>query len=264
MAAEVRKSDGVQRVHARAPKASRRVRSLTMAAGKLLAVGRARPSLVVVVLCALLGAATATDIDVLVLYTPLTLSLYSDVAALTALLEGGADPTLRHVRWGFRVAYDLCKTREARNVFRKEMGRSPEAWDWKAAHVPDALSEEAEAERDEREKAKAKEKKKKAEKARKERRRAEEEARQQALAALQTAAASADVDALEATVAEALRVGAEGDVVGAAQAQLAELKRKESDPEELKRREREKRAAAAEARLGGLSETQRAFMLGKS
>ena len=54
-------------------------------------------------------------------------------------MTAGADPTLRHVRWGFRVAYDLCKTREARNVFRKEMGRAPEAWDWKAAHVPDAL-----------------------------------------------------------------------------------------------------------------------------
>ena len=94
-----------------------------------------------------------------------------DVAALTALLEGGADPTLRHAALGFRVAYDLCKTREARNAFRKEMGRSPEAWTGGGA-CPDALSEEAEAERDERER-ESEEKKKKAEKARKERRRAE-------------------------------------------------------------------------------------------
>lgn len=77
-----------------------------------------------------------------------------------ALLEAGHDPTLRHVRWGFRPPYDVASTREARNAFRRHRAAASDAWDWQAAHVPEGMTEEQEAERDEREKAKAKEKKK--------------------------------------------------------------------------------------------------------
>ena len=77
-----------------------------------------------------------------------------------ALLEAGHDPTLRHVRWGFRPPYDVASTREARNAFRRHRAAASDAWDWQAAHVPEGMTGEQEAERDEREKAKAKEKKK--------------------------------------------------------------------------------------------------------
>ena len=65
---------------------------------------------------------------------------------------------------GFKVAYDVGKTKAVRNAFRRQMARAPEAWDWAAAHVPSGLSEEQEEEKEEKEKAKAKEKEKKTKK----------------------------------------------------------------------------------------------------
>ena len=65
---------------------------------------------------------------------------------MTALLRDGHDPTRTHISHGFRVAYDCAKTKEVRNAFRRYRGLAPKRWDWAAAHVPEALTEEAEAE----------------------------------------------------------------------------------------------------------------------
>jgi len=58
------------------------------------------------------------------------------------------------------VAYDVARTKEVRNAFRRARAAGEDAWDWAAAHVPEGLTEEAEAEKEARERAKAKEKKK--------------------------------------------------------------------------------------------------------
>ena len=167
------------------------------------------------------------------------------------------------------MAYDVAKTKEVRNAFRRAMAAEPTRWDWTSGgHVPSALTEEGEAEREERERAKAKEKKKRAEKARKERRKADESARADAVATLRAATSDDGVEPLEAAL-KALTTLCDGDgggggggevaeAIAAATARLAELR----DPDWQRRRERERRAEAAERRLGGLSAAQRAFMSG--
>ena len=57
--------------------------------------------------------------------------------------------------------------------------------------------------------------------------------------------------------AAALSGGCDAEARGAAEAALGRLR----DPEAVRQREREARAAAAEARLGGLTPAQKAFML---
>mmetsp|Transcript_18860 Transcript_18860/g.56532 ORF Transcript_18860/g.56532 Transcript_18860/m.56532 type:complete len:223 (+) Transcript_18860:2-670(+) len=176
-----------------------------------------------------------------------------DAGRVQVLLEGGADPALRHVRYGFRVPYDVAKTREVRNAFRKARAELPERWDWAAAHVPQGLTEQEEADREERERAKAREKKKKAEKARKERRKQEEAERAAAAALLVEATAGADLAALSASIEKAQGVGCDGAELERARERLAALQFEATDPAAIARREREKRAAAAEARLNRLT-----------
>ena len=194
----------------------------------------------------------------------MTAASAGDAEGVARLLESGADPTRGHIRYGFRVAYDVAKTKDVRNAFRRAYAARPDAWDWSKAHVPSALTDEAEAEKEEKAKEKAKEKKKRAEKARKERRRAEEGARSEAEAELRQCTIGEDVDALQAALAKFGSLSAPADedldsgsarsgsavpeAVAAARARLTEL----TDPDWQRRRERERRAEAAERRLGGL------------
>lgn len=39
-------------------------------------------------------------------------TIAGDAARVAQLLEAGENPTLRHIRWGFRVAYDVAENRE--------------------------------------------------------------------------------------------------------------------------------------------------------
>jgi ankyrin repeat and zinc finger domain-containing protein 1 len=56
-----------------------------------------------------------------------------------------------------RAAYDLAKTREVRNVFRRCAAAHPEWWDWLGTgRVPSVLSREMEEEREERKKSRRK------------------------------------------------------------------------------------------------------------
>ena len=52
-----------------------------------------------------------------------------------------------------RTAYDLARTREVRDVFRRAAGDMPDKWDWLGAgHVPSALTRDAEDAREEKKK----------------------------------------------------------------------------------------------------------------
>ena len=46
----------------------------------------------------------------------LTLAL---ILTLTLTLAEGADPTLRHLTYGFKVAYDVARSKAVRNAFRR-------------------------------------------------------------------------------------------------------------------------------------------------
>ncbi|KAJ3311757.1 Ankyrin repeat and zinc finger domain-containing protein 1 [Boothiomyces sp. JEL0838] len=70
------------------------------------------------------------------------------------LLENGADPTI--AKLGKRP-YDVCSTKEARDVYRRHMHHYPDQWDYKLANVPGPLTEEME----ERQKEKERERRKK-------------------------------------------------------------------------------------------------------
>jgi hypothetical protein len=157
------------------------------------------------------------------------------------------------VRFGFRVAYDLCKDRETRISFRKHRAEHPDQWDWQAAHVPAGLTEVDEAEREERERQKAKEKKKKADKARKERRKLEEAELAAAMTALLEATSGSDIPGLAASIQGAEAAGCDEEALSQARAKLEALKFEATDPVAIQRRERERRAAAAEARMSALN-----------
>lgn len=140
------------------------------------------------------------------------------------------------------------------------MAAYPHAFDWEAAKVPSGLTDEAEAEREERERAKSREKKKRAEKARKERKRlegAERAARDAegaaALAALDEVVAGDDMRALGERIEDAVEKGVQPEALEEARARLDALRLEAADPEVQKRKERERRAAAAEARFAKLA-----------
>jgi len=163
------------------------------------------------------------------------------------------DPAVRHVRFGFRVPYDLCKDRDTRTSFRKYRAEHPDQWDWQSAHVPSGLTELDETEREERERQKAREKKKKAEKARKERRKLEDAERVAATAALLEAASGSDIPRLAASIEEAEELGCDEAALNQARSKVEALKFEATDPLAIQRRERERRAAAAEARMHALN-----------
>ena len=66
-----------------------------------------------------------------------------DVHRVVALLESGADPTVRDERG--HVPYQLAGQKETRDAIRRFMAGHETMWDWKAACVPSALTEEMEA-----------------------------------------------------------------------------------------------------------------------
>ncbi|TPX35030.1 hypothetical protein SmJEL517_g02421 [Synchytrium microbalum] len=68
------------------------------------------------------------------------------------LLSLGSNPTVKNIR-NLRP-YDVASDKDTRNAFRRVMYRQPEAWDWKDAHVPSALSPEMEEEQRIKDKAK--------------------------------------------------------------------------------------------------------------
>ncbi|EEP79366.1 conserved hypothetical protein [Uncinocarpus reesii 1704] len=75
--------------------------------------------------------------------TPLHLAANSNAAAIVKALltKAGADPTLLNAEE--RPAFDLAGDRPTRDAFRiarHELGEA--SWDWEAAHVPSAMSQE--------------------------------------------------------------------------------------------------------------------------
>lgn len=76
-----------------------------------------------------------------------------------SLLDDGADPTARDGKG--RVPYYLCPSQRARDAFRRWRGSNEEDWDWHAAQVPDAITEETDQKRKEKEKEKRKKQKEK-------------------------------------------------------------------------------------------------------
>ncbi|KAI5062222.1 hypothetical protein GOP47_0022761 [Adiantum capillus-veneris] len=98
--------------------------------------------------------------------TPLhNASQLGQVDLVLELLEKGANPCSKDHRG--RTPYSLATDKETRNAFRRFMAANIDMWDWHAASVPSALTDEMEAaqaakqaEKDAKRKAKAKEQKK--------------------------------------------------------------------------------------------------------
>lgn len=182
-----------------------------------------------------------------------------DCEELKRLLEEqGFDPTLKHPEYGHLLAYQVCTTKQARNVFRRSMAILPDMWDWGAAQVPGPLTAEMEAEAKEKQKEKEKQKKQKKQKAKMEEREQVEQQRSVAVAALAEAMEGSDYQVLQVTIEQAKQC--EADITAAmVRLQALEVAWQEqqeqatsySTPEARKQREREARALAAERRFGG-------------
>lgn len=228
------------------------------------------------------AAAAAMEAEARALPSELHLaSVAGDRAAVAALLEAGADPTIQHIDFDFRTPYDVAAGGGARDAFRRFRGNHPCAWHWGRAHVPSGLTEAEEEARAEREAQRRRERRRAADRTRRARRQGEAAERLQAEAAVEAAAALAiaakaeaesriesveaaeaevaAAEALEASLEAALAVGCDGARVEAARAQLAALQ----SPAQIAMRARRRRAAEVSRRLGGLSEAQRAFLLGQ-
>jgi len=179
----------------------------------------------------LLGALLSKDPTLLEMPDILHTAASQDASSvITLLLARGVNPTLTN--GAGQTAYDLTRSRDSRWAFRREMYRCPDAWDWKAAHVPSSLSPEQE----DRERAK--------------------DAKKDAI----TEAQKADDDALEAAFQERQRekekeqylfkghvLSAQAKSVLERQADLVNM-----SAEARKKLDREQRARAAEARLKNL------------
>jgi hypothetical protein len=67
-----------------------------------------------------------------------------DARGVAQLLEAGQiDPAARD-SWG-RTPYTVAASKEVRDAFRRAMGAEPDKWDWTAAGVPSALTDELQA-----------------------------------------------------------------------------------------------------------------------
>ena len=87
-----------------------------------------------------------------------------DAACVTRLLQSGADPTIAHVAYAGKVAYDVALDGRTRDAFRLFMRQRPSEWEWvERAHVPCGLTEAEEAEAERQRATEAKEKKKRKE-----------------------------------------------------------------------------------------------------
>ena len=164
--------------------------------------------------------------------TPIHLAASTNVTAIVAALltKAGADPTIPNADG--KLPFDLSASRATRDAFRlarHELGE--DRWDWSKAHVPPGLTKEEADQRAERERVEA-------EKAEVERRKVEEER-------------------LRREGPKVPETGRKGKALGGGEvAKTAEERREEEGrglTEEMKRKmERERRARAAEARLGKL------------
>eukprot|EP00927_Polykrikos_kofoidii_P052556 TRINITY_DN4642_c1_g3_i1.p1 TRINITY_DN4642_c1_g3~~TRINITY_DN4642_c1_g3_i1.p1 ORF type:complete len:642 (+),score=170.08 TRINITY_DN4642_c1_g3_i1:57-1928(+) len=79
---------------------------------------------------------------------------------ITELLDDGLDPAALDGRG--RVPYYLCTNQRCRDAFRRWRGSNEEVWDWAAARVPEALTDERDQQKKEKEKEKKKRQKEKA------------------------------------------------------------------------------------------------------
>ncbi|KAL3199146.1 hypothetical protein MRX96_014111 [Rhipicephalus microplus] len=82
----------------------------------------------------------------------------SAVKLIQCLLEAGADPAVKNGKG--LTPYAVCSDKQTRNEFRRFKGSHPEKYDYVAAQIPDALTEEAERERSQRQAEKQREKRK--------------------------------------------------------------------------------------------------------
>ncbi|KAK6918489.1 VLRF1/Vms1 [Dillenia turbinata] len=170
--------------------------------------------------------------------TPLHEAAFSGMAQkVLELLEQGLDPTMKDERG--RTAYMLASDKEVRNTFRRFMASNLDKWDWYAAKVPSALTQEMEesqaakkAEKDAKKKARAKELKKL--------RKAKEKKAQAEAALNQQKATSSAVNSGAATNAIL-----KGRIQSSSGAKIS----KEEELKQAQAAEREKRAAAAERRM---------------
>ncbi|KAF5841474.1 hypothetical protein DUNSADRAFT_12639 [Dunaliella salina] len=186
-----------------------------------------------------------------------------DAGRVAALLSGGADVTARDSRG--RTPYLVASTKDVRDAFRRFMAAEPDRWDYSAAGVPSALTEDLEAAQaakkaDKKARQKAKEQERKAA-ANEKKKKAEEDAK----AAMDDEIARAVAEATKTTAkmkqpassqAGGKVGGGKKGAAGAAAAASQPL-----SPEELARR-REVQAAAAEARMRALqaaSNSQRLY-----
>jgi hypothetical protein len=163
-----------------------------------------------------------------------------DADRVTALLAGGADPTVRGR--GGRRAYDAAATKEVRLAFRRAAAAAPDAFDWADAGVPSPLTPEMEAAQEARSTAK----KAKARLAEKERKAAAAAKK----AAAKKAALAADVEAIDRAAREAAEMS-----LRPRPDPVAEKRAARAAEEAAERRARA--AAAAEARLKAAAEAQR-------
>ncbi|KAI9104463.1 hypothetical protein DFS34DRAFT_641866 [Phlyctochytrium arcticum] len=141
------------------------------------------------------------------------------------LLTRGANPTLTTEKKSLRP-YEVAQDKDTRDAFRRYVHICPDAWDWKEARVPGALTPEMEAQQKEKDREKKKKQKEK----------------QKAYKAAKEAAAPTP---------EPVAPSPPPSRKGAAFAKLSKTDREASGmtPEARARLDREKRALAAEARI---------------
>lgn len=83
---------------------------------------------------------------------------HSAVKLIQCLLEAGADPAVKNAKG--QTPYAVCSDKLTRNEFRRFKGQYPDKYDYKAAQIPDALTEEMEKERFQKQAEKQREKRK--------------------------------------------------------------------------------------------------------
>eukprot|EP00897_Mesotaenium_endlicherianum_P009008 jgi/Mesen1/8135/ME000437S07227 len=173
-------------------------------------------------------------------------SAAGEPARVLVLLEGGEDPGVADARG--RTPYAVAADKETRNVFRRYMATAGEQWDWHAAGVPSALSDELEAAQaakkaEKSAKMRAREKERKAEKRALLKARQEKEEAEAAAAAAAATLAAAQKQVRYGTSGSAARGG------GAKGKQQPNPEAVQKAMREAQAKEREMRAKAAEMRL---------------
>lgn len=83
---------------------------------------------------------------------------HSAFKLIQCLLEAGADPAVKNAKG--QTPYAVCPDKRTRNEFRHFKGMHPDKYDYSAAQIPDALTEEMERERSQKQAEKQREKRK--------------------------------------------------------------------------------------------------------